>query len=101
MTYLNRIVDEGKIKRRKKVKEIRNSEIKEKKNSLINEGYISIGELALSYNFSESTIRRWMTDGKISFEKVGNERYINKGEFTKFIKMHNPKPRIKKEERAE
>jgi molybdopterin-binding protein len=47
--------------------------------------YLRIGEVASRVGVSVDTLRRWETEGRISFERRGNQRVLPAGELAGFL----------------
>src|SRR5919199_1437484 len=47
--------------------------------------YLRIGEVAKRVGVSVDTLRRWETEGRISFERRGNQRVLPAGELAGFL----------------
>lgn len=54
------------------------------------EGALRIGAAAAALGVSIDTLRRWEEKGRVTFERRGQQRYIDSGELARLLRERNP-----------
>lgn len=54
--------------------------------------YLRIGEVASALGVSVDTLRRWEADGRVEFERQGNQRVLPADRLPELVRQHTSKP---------
>ncbi len=93
MTYLPRIYDKGKYRRREIERAKREDAKTRETQKLRKQGYISINEMREVSQLSYSTLYRAITDGKMRGKNLFKTWFVKKKDFEAYLTNENPKPR--------
>ena len=86
MQYLQRVVDEHKINKRKAIREEKNKLMQQKIANLERKGYISMQEMMRISGRTQTTIYHQIYKKKMNGVKVGHEWYVPRLEFKDYLK---------------
>lgn len=96
MTYLPRIYDKGKYRRREIERAKREDAKTRETQKLGKQGYISINEMKEVSQLSYSTLYRAISEGKMKGKNLFKTWFVKKKDFEAYLTSENPKPRPRK-----
>ena len=97
MTYLPRIFDKNKYKRREIERAKRESIKSIGTDKLRAQGYISMNEMRVESKLSYSTLYNAIKEGKMEGKNMFKTWYVKRSDFEDYLRKYKPQPRPKKQ----